>query len=149
MNDHHPIHVLVIDDDTIALSLAKIIFKKSGVVNTVHYIEGGEAALDFLKKRNGYEDAPNICLIYCDLHMPRFNGIELLEYLQSDPDLAGTPVIMLTSSNASTDIDVADSLGAVGWIEKPLSVEKIRESILLGSDFKMCVVREMDDQSTK
>ena len=55
---------------------------------------------------------------------------------------------MLTSSNATIDMDMSEEQGAIAYIEKPLSVDKVREVILEAQKLKMCIVCEEETGQT-
>jgi len=139
MNNHRVAQIMLVDDDRLALQHAKLVFNRAKITNVLHSVESGIEALDFLLKRNGYEDAVDIDLIYCDLHMNDLMGTELLEIIQSEPKLSHIPVIMITSSESEADIDMASEFGAIAYIPKPLNVNKIMETILLDHKIKICI----------
>ena len=56
-------------------------------------------------------------LIFMDIHMPRMNGLECLTKIIQTEGCSHIPVIML--STAVPQIEMARSLGARGFIEKP------------------------------
>jgi chemosensory pili system protein ChpA (sensor histidine kinase/response regulator) len=58
-------------------------------------------------------------IVFCDIEMPRMNGLELLYNLQKDPRLAAIPVALLTSRGAERHRKVAATLGASGYFTKP------------------------------
>ena len=148
MNGHRAAQILLVDDDRLALQLGKLVFRRANITNDLHTVDSGVAALDFLMKRNGYEGAVDIDLIYCDLHMTDLMGTELLEIIQGDPELSHIPVIMVTSSDIESDMDMASEFGAIAYISKPLNADKVMETVLMGEKLKMCVVCENDEPSS-
>jgi two-component system chemotaxis response regulator CheY len=65
----------------------------------------------------------DIALVICDVNMPRMTGLEMLATVKADPRNAGLLVVMLTNEGQTTLIQQAKSLGARGWIVKPLKPE--------------------------
>jgi len=57
--------------------------------------------------------------VILDVNMPRMNGLEFLEKVKSDENLAAVPVIMLTTEGQDEDRDKAIALGATAYIVKP------------------------------
>jgi chemotaxis family two-component system response regulator Rcp1 len=57
-------------------------------------------------------------LIVLDVNLPRLNGDEVLRQIRLEPALAGTPVVVLTSSSSPLDKAAADSLGASLYLQK-------------------------------
>ena len=91
----------------------------------------GEAGFVVIEATDG-EDAvvqlrahPEVALVFCDVNMPKRNGIELLETLRGDPALMRVKVVMLTTEGQGELIRKAKSLGALGWIVKPFKPEAL------------------------
>jgi two-component system chemotaxis response regulator CheY len=74
----------------------------------------------------------DVVMVLCDLNMPRMNGLEMLESLQSSGGARGVPVLMLTTEAAPALVDRAKKAGAKGWIVKPFKAE-----LLLGAVRKL------------
>jgi CheY-like chemotaxis protein len=64
-------------------------------------------------------------LVILDLMMPRLNGLDVLSKLKADPELAATPVLVVTAQPASED--EARENGADGVIVKPFGPEELAE----------------------
>ncbi len=65
-------------------------------------------------------------LILLDINMPGLSGFQVLEKLKADSRLKRIPVVMLTSSELSSDVARAYELGASGYISKPSYMHDIR-----------------------
>jgi CheY-like chemotaxis protein len=65
-------------------------------------------------------------LILLDINMPGLSGFDVLKKLKDDRRLARIPVVMLTSSELSSDVAKAYELGASGYISKPSYMHDIR-----------------------
>lgn len=92
------------------------------------FAEDGEEVIDFLGHRGKYTQAdlfPHPNLILLDLRMPRKNGFEVLQDLKTHPDWKAIPVVVLTTSDATSDIDLAYKLGANFYIKKPQTIQEI------------------------
>jgi CheY-like chemotaxis protein len=66
-------------------------------------------------------------LVVLDLMMPQRHGLDVLDDMRADSDLAGTPVIVLTAQPSAGD----DALrrGATRVLEKPFDPEKINAAV--------------------
>jgi CheY-like chemotaxis protein len=64
-------------------------------------------------------------LVLLDLNMPRKDGREALKEIKDDPELRKIPVVVLTTSNADTDISRIYELGANSFITKPVSFDQL------------------------
>jgi CheY-like chemotaxis protein len=114
-------------NDTIFLQRA---FQKLGFGESLRVLVDGQEARDYLSGRGKYGD-PNSCLvpdvIILDLKLPRLNGLEFLTWLRSDTRLASSPVVVLTSSAESGDIERAKSLGVISYFVKPGGFDRLLE----------------------
>jgi CheY-like chemotaxis protein/signal transduction histidine kinase len=103
--------VLIVDDSITVRELLSLSFIKAGY--RVEQARDGQEAWE--KLRGGLP-----CdIVFCDIEMPRMNGLELLYNLQKDPRLASIPVALLTSRGAERHRQVAATLGASGYFTKP------------------------------
>jgi chemotaxis protein histidine kinase CheA/CheY-like chemotaxis protein len=103
--------VLIIDDSVTVRELLSMTFRNAGY--RVEQARDGQEAWD--KLSNGLE-----CdLAFCDIEMPRMNGLELLSQLQKDEKLSALPIAMLTSRGAQKMRNIAASRGANGYFVKP------------------------------
>jgi len=67
-------------------------------------------------------------LLIADVDMPHRNGLELCAEIRADPELAGTPVVLITAYLLPGDPRLAPA-GAVGVVAKPFSVPALTESL--------------------
>ncbi|MFT4045523.1 MAG: response regulator [Solimonas sp.] len=92
--------------------------------NPVREVEDGQQLLE-LRRRQGEFAADLLArgwiLVFLDINMPRMNGLEALAEIKADPALRGIPIVMLTTSEAETDMLRAYDLGANSYIFKPVS----------------------------
>ncbi len=68
-------------------------------------------------------------LVLLDIELPRVSGLRILSALRQHPQTAGVPVIMVTGRNDSKDLAQALSLGADGYLTKPLTPSLLRSVI--------------------
>ena len=116
---HEPM-VLIIDDSITVRSLLEMTFSKAGY--RVEQARDGQEAWE--KLRSGLP-----CdIIFCDIEMPRMNGMELLKKLQEDENLRDIPISMLTSRGADRHRQMAAQLGASGYFTKPYLEEVLLEA---------------------
>jgi len=119
-----PITLLVADDDPDDRMLMQEALAESRLANDLYFVEDGEELIDYLRHRGKYAEpssAPRPGLILLDLNMPRMDGREALREIKADPDLRRIPVVVLTTSEAETDIARSYDLGASSFIKKPVS----------------------------
>jgi CheY-like chemotaxis protein len=115
------------DDDADDRLLAKDAFAESELSCDLQFVENGEELLDYLLHRGKYESAaaPRPKLILLDLNMPKKDGREALREIKADPDLRRIPVVVLTTSQADTDVGGIYELGANSFICKPVKYDAL------------------------
>jgi DNA-binding response OmpR family regulator len=68
-------------------------------------------------------------VVILDLMLPNRNGFEILKELKHDPDLLGTPVLVLTAKGQNQDRTTAKQLGADAFITKPFSNREVLQCV--------------------
>jgi chemotaxis protein histidine kinase CheA/ActR/RegA family two-component response regulator len=112
--------VLIVDDSITVRELLSMTFNKAGY--RVEQARDGQEAWD--KLRSGLP-----CdIIFCDIEMPRMDGLELLSRIQKDESLNHLPVAMLTSRGATRHQQMAADLGASGYFTKPYLEEALLDA---------------------
>ncbi|MES2732110.1 MAG: response regulator [Bacteroidota bacterium] len=123
--------VLVVDDDATCLFLATLILHETKLAQRIYTARNGAEALDWLEKRlvDSPLDAACPTLIFLDINMPVMDGFELLETLKDRPDvdMSHTQIILLSSSTHIKDKEKALTYAVSGFLQKPLSKEKLRD----------------------
>lgn len=115
----HPVQILLIDDDSVDVMAFKRAIKKHKLLNPVYTAQDGLEALALLRGEHGEAGAlkkPYIILL--DLNMPRMGGLEFLEELRQDPQLHGSVVFVLTTSEDDRDKTQAYEHHIAGYIIK-------------------------------
>lgn len=80
-------------------------------------------------------------LILLDLNLPVMNGHELLQVLKRDTRLQMIPVVVMTTSQADSDVELAYVLGASAYVLKPLQLDVFFQLIAALSTFWLDHVR--------
>ena len=112
--------VLIVDDSITVRELLSMSFNKVGY--RVEQARDGQEAWE--KLRSGLP-----CdLVFCDIEMPRMDGLELLSRLQKDSGLQEIPIAMLTSRGADRHRQMAVDLGASGYFTKPYLEEALLDA---------------------
>jgi CheY-like chemotaxis protein len=111
--------VLYIEDEENDVLFMRRAFSKNRIANPLHIARDGEEALEYLKLAAQTGELP--CLVLLDLNLPLVSGFTVLEVLRSAPELAGTPVCVLSSSDQPRDMERATKMGADGYQVKPSS----------------------------
>ena len=99
----------------------------SEVDNSVELLTAcnGLEALEILKDRNSR--LPD--LIFLDLNMPKMNGKQFLKEIKSSPHFSKIPVVIYSTSSATSDREDSFNLGASDFIVKPNSYGEVCDAI--------------------
>jgi len=114
--------ILLAEDDPDDILITQITLRKARLANRLEVVRDGEEAIAYLKGTGRYADRsrfPFPMLLLLDLHMPKVNGFEVLEWLRKQPSLSRLSVAVLTSSDHDPDALRAFELGADSYLIKP------------------------------
>lgn len=118
--------VLLVDDARNDILLAKrFLFGSRGMGCDLFTAMSAHEAMDIMVAQAAC-GAP-IDLVLLDINMPGESGFQLLDLIRGEPRLSRVPVVMCTGSSHDIDRHQAMHLGAVGYIVKPPSLEKLRD----------------------
>lgn len=113
--------IMVVDDDPDDRDLFAAAASQTAAPVAVRFASDGLDALQQLKSDAGSD----IELLLLDVNMPAMDGWETLTRLKRNVSLREIPVIMFSTSSASSDIEKAARLGAVAFISKPSCFDHI------------------------
>lgn len=128
MIDMSQYSILLVEDDANDIFLMQRAFRRAQLMNPVQIVNDGEAAIAYLSGEGNYGDRehyplPNLILL--DLKLPRLSGLEVLEWLKQQAPLKRIPVIVLTSSQQSMDVNRAYDLGVNSYLIKPVTFDNL------------------------
>jgi CheY-like chemotaxis protein len=136
-----PVEILLVEDNPGDSDLIIEFLDETRVTNHVSVARDGEEAMDFLRRRGRFAGAARPDLILLDLNLPRKDGREVLAEIKADPQLASIPVVVLTSSNAESDIAKSYSLKANCYVIKPVDLGQFMAVVKSIENFWLTVVR--------
>jgi CheY-like chemotaxis protein len=117
------VEILLVEDSPADVLITREAFEQARLVNTMHVVEDGVQAMQFLHREGEFASSLRPDLILLDLNLPRKNGREVLAEIKADPELRTIPVVVLTTSQAEQDILEAYDLHANCYIIKPVEFE--------------------------
>ncbi|MEN9207220.1 MAG: response regulator [Gloeomargarita sp. GMQP_bins_120] len=112
--------VLIVDDSITVREMLSMTFSNKGY--------RVEQARDGLEAWEKLQDGLPCDLMFCDIEMPRMDGLELLSKVRRDPKLKDLPIAMLTSRGAERHRQMAIQLGANAYFTKPYLEETLLEA---------------------
>ena len=114
------LNILLVEDDEVDVMTVKRAFKNNHIMNPLFVAADGIEALEKLRSS---EVPKGRRLVLLDLNMPRMNGIEFLQELRKDKELASTPVVVLTTSNDDQDKVKGYNMNVAGYLLKPVTFQ--------------------------
>ncbi len=136
-----PIEILIVEDNPGDVRLMQEAMRDSKVLNKIHVVEDGLAAMAYLHRDGEYADAPCPDLIMLDLNLPMKDGREVLEEVKEDPELRRIPVVILTMSGAEDDILSTYNHHANCYITKPIDLKQFIKVVKAIENFWLTIVK--------
>jgi len=124
-----PVRILVVDDDPGDVLMIEEALADSDVDKVIDVVSDGEEAMEFLRAEGRHSDARRPDVILLDLNMPRMDGRQVLGAVKQDEDLRTIPVVVLTTSNADTDIVGSYTLQANAYVTKPIDLDDFNDVV--------------------
>jgi CheY-like chemotaxis protein len=121
--------VLLVEDSAAEARLAVEALQEARFPVRLHIASDGVQAMEFLRRQGPFHDAPRPDLVLLDLNLPRKDGREVLRDIKEDDTLRRIPVVVLTTSQAQSDITRAYELYANCYIQKPLELDGFIEIV--------------------
>lgn len=121
MTDEKKARILCIEDEPDMIDLVRLILENKGyeVIGAL----GGKVGLETIKR-----EKPDLILL--DLMMPDMDGWEVYRQLRADPQLKGTPVVVLTAKAQSIDKVLGLHIAKVDdYVTKPFGPQELLWSI--------------------
>lgn len=113
--------VLVVDDsDIIRRMIVKTMMLAELSTGTVLEASNGREALEVL-------DESWVDVVLADLNMPVMDGLEMIGRMRAKPELAGIPVVVVSTEGAESRIEELERLGIAAYLRKPFTPEQIRD----------------------
>jgi CheY-like chemotaxis protein len=125
-------NIFLVDDDEITNHLHQQLLDYLDIRATIKVANNGEDALDLLEQElSSKKKKRKETLILLDINMPRMNGFEFLEkfnesYKRTYPNVH---IALLSSSTNKKDKEKASRYDIEGYLEKPLTEEKLQSLI--------------------
>jgi len=125
------LNILLVEDDAVDVMNVRRALRRNDIDLPLFVAGDGLEALTMLRSEEG--ERPQIPeerrVILLDLNMPCMGGLEFLEALREDPDLCGTPVVVLTTSDDGSDRRQAYRFNVAGYILKPVAFDRFSNTM--------------------
>ena len=134
------IDILMVEDNPGDVELAREALETGKLHNRLHVVDDGVKAMAFLRRQDPYGDAPRPDLVLLDLNLPRKDGREVLAEVKADDDLKRIPVVVLTISQAESDVLKSYNLHANAYVAKPLNLTAFLQVVQAIQNFWLSIV---------
>jgi DNA-binding response OmpR family regulator len=135
-------HALLVEDNIGDVELFTSAFDElnTGMNLKVAFHNGNIPDVLAETSENNPEGLPKI--IFLDVNLPGFSGLDILEKIRASHHMRFIPVVVLTSSGNPKDVSRAYNLGASGYIIKPMDFDNLRDKVHATLDFwlKTCTI---------
>jgi len=124
--------ILLVEDNPDDELLAMRALAKNKVASEVMVARDGAEALDYLfgtGTHAGRDPGARPAVVLLDLKLPKIDGLEVLRRIRADPRTQFVPVVVLSSSNESRDVNESYRLGANSYIRKPVDFAQFSEVV--------------------
>lgn len=123
------IDILLVEDDVRDIELTLHVLKSQGISNSVQIARDGLEAIELLFPKDATTTPCRPRCILLDLKMPKVPGLEVLKKIRESVETKSIPVVVLTSSRETTDLNMAYSLGANSYLCKPIELSAFSEML--------------------
>ena len=130
-----PMDVLLVEDSPGDVRLTREAFREANGSVNLHVASDGVEAMAFLRREGVHVDAPRPDFILLDLNLPRMDGREVLAHIKAEDGLRTIPTVILTTSDADTDILMSYELNANAYLKKPVTLEAFESLVRSINDF--------------
>ena len=126
-----PVTIVMIEDDEGHARLIEKNIRRAGVSNEIEAFADGSSALASLLGPDGSGEVSKgrHLLVLLDLNLPDMTGIEILQRLKANTHLKRVPVVVLTTTDDSREIQRCYDLGANVYITKPVNYDGFANAI--------------------
>jgi CheY-like chemotaxis protein len=135
-----PIEILLVEDNAGDIRLTREALKESSLMVNLRVVRDGIEAMEFLRGgENGARACPDLILL--DLNLPRKDGREVLQEIKTDAGLRRIPVVVLTTSEAESDILATYGCHANCYITKPVDMDQFIKIVNMLNEFWFTIVK--------
>lgn len=143
--------ILLVEDNPDDVLLIQRAFRKANLVNPISVVDDGEKAINYLSGAGEYADRsrhPVPVLVLLDLKLPRKSGHEVLAWIKQHAALKRLPVVVLTSSTETIDVNKAYDLGANSYLVKPVGFDDLFAMVRTLQPYWM-ILNQMPDMEAR
>jgi CheY-like chemotaxis protein len=135
--------ILIADDQLADIESLQRVLNFANVVNAVRVVRDGVETIAYLEGAGPFADRdayPYPAILFLDLRMPKISGVEVLEFLQDQPQHKDLAVVVFTTLGNVSEIRQAYQMGASSFLVKPVTLGDFHNLItcLNGIEIQTC-----------
>ncbi len=134
-------NVLLVEDCPGDVRLIQEAFRAANPSVQLHVATDGVEAMAFLRREGAHANAPRPDTILLDLNLPKMDGREVLGHVKADSALRTIPTVILTTSEAPTDVAKSYQLQANCYLTKPVQLDAFQSIVKSINDFWLTEVK--------
>jgi CheY-like chemotaxis protein len=134
-------NVLLVEDSPGDVRLTQEAFREANPSVYLHVANDGVEAMIFLRNQGSYGMSPRPDMILLDLNLPRMDGRQVLAQIKKDDKLRTIPTVILTTSEAETDVARSYQLQANCYLTKPVQLDAFEDLVKSINDFWLTTVK--------
>lgn len=136
------IEALLVEDSRADVYMLREALTQAELDYHLNVVEDGDAAVEFLHQRDGYQQAPHPDLIILDINLPIRSGRDVLSEIVPDQKLRRIPLVVLTSS--ATDQDIVETFGLPDncYMVKPATFQEYVEVAKAIEEFRQSATNQ-------
>lgn len=136
------VQLLLVEDNPGDVEITRVALREGKIATDLHVALDGQQAVDFMRRTNGFEDAPRPDLVLLDLNLPRLSGRDVLATIKEDDELKPIPVVIMSSSNSERDVEDTYRMHANCYVQKPFDLDHFTQVVgaLKGFWFSMATL---------
>jgi len=123
VTSNNPAKILVIEDSPADILLLRHALDEQGEPYEIEILRDGAQALAFVAEQRELKLEPQPCVIVLDLHLPKHDGLTVLQAIRNEPALTHIHVIALSSFATPRAEAEVKALGVRQYSEKPSDLD--------------------------
>lgn len=118
------VNILLIEDNPGDVGLTEEALRRSGASCNLNSIQDPAEALALLRGEGPHKDRVKPELIFLDMNLPKYSGLDLIENIRKTKGLEHTPIVVLSGSANPEDVRNVYRLGGNCFIRKPMQLDE-------------------------
>jgi CheY-like chemotaxis protein len=135
------IEILLVEDNPGDIRLAQEMLRDQRLQNSLHVVQDGDEALDFMRKRGRFGGVPTPDMVLLDMNLPKVDGVEVMLEMRRDVALRDIPVVVLVASTLDCEVLRDQNVPFGCYAVKPLTFDAVLAAVRNFPDLGVSIVR--------